>query len=282
MDIRRVDLSPEGLDRTADLLRKVFPVATHIDRGYLDRLYNGNPNGPTDGVAAWEGDQLVGHYLMIPITAVVHGETMKGIWPFQLAVDPGVQGKGIFRALFEASDDVMREGGYQFISGCTNANSAPIFQKAFGVHLVKPLDVKIGTGALPPSRPLDETQYARVWSPDEVSWRCDVPAEPYFAVEQDNRTEIWAKSDKPLTNVQVGDFPKGFVPDRIPRKRSGGAVRVWIGQDPTREWKGSLYRDLPEKLRASPMMLTFGHWEDKSLTLDPDKVQWSIFDFDAF
>jgi GNAT superfamily N-acetyltransferase len=282
MEIRRVDLSPEGLDRTAELLRKVFPVATHIDRGYLDRLYNGNPDGKTDGVAAWEGDRLIGHYLMIPMESIVFGERTRGIWPFQLAVDPGAQGKGIFRQLFDASDDVMREGDYKFIAGITNAQSSPIFQKAFGAHLIKELDVKIGTGPLPRSTPIEGADYARVWTPELVSWRCDVPAEPYFAVEQGDRTEVWAKSDKPLTNVHVGEYPSDWVPQRLPRRRSGGAVRVWIGQGPTRDWSRSAYRDLPHKLRASPLNIAFSYWDDKSLTLDPARIQWSVFDFDAF
>ena len=44
-DFRPIDLSPAGIAQACELLRLVFPTATHITPDYLARLYFGNPLG---------------------------------------------------------------------------------------------------------------------------------------------------------------------------------------------------------------------------------------------
>src|SRR5689334_15998310 len=96
MEIRPLDTSPAGIERTCELLRVVFPQATHLTPEYMHRLYFGNPVGPTTGLAAWEGKDLIAHYLVIPILSRVFGRDERGIWPFQLATHPGFRNAGIF------------------------------------------------------------------------------------------------------------------------------------------------------------------------------------------
>ena len=73
-DIRQLDTSDEGIKETLELLKVVFPTATHMNLDYMRKLYHGNPVGETFGYCAYEAGELVGHYLMIPIKAC-------GRWP---------------------------------------------------------------------------------------------------------------------------------------------------------------------------------------------------------
>ena len=115
-EVRPIDISPKGIEQTCELLNVVYPHAAHYDTTYLERLFNQNPVGPTLGFSAFDGDELVAHYLMLPIKARVFGEEEIGIWPFQLATRPGFRGKGLFSELnercFEASRERLPKPGF--------------------------------------------------------------------------------------------------------------------------------------------------------------------------
>jgi predicted N-acetyltransferase YhbS len=283
MEIRPIDVSPAGLARTAVLLKAVFPEATHIDAAYLDRLYNGNPVGPTTGLAAFSDEgELVAHYLMIPVRSLIHGEVEDGIWPFQLAVHPAHRGRSVFTALVEGSRELMEEAGYSYIVGVTNAQSAPIYQKRFGCQLICQLDVKIGVGPAPEGRPLADPEYRRVWNREGVAWRCGLPARPYRVVRRAGRARLYARTGRWGIWCEVASLPEGDVPPDLPRFAARSPLRLWIGTDPGRDWSRSLYVDVPRRLRASPLHLTFGDFSGRGRRFDPRRVEFQVFDFDAY
>jgi predicted N-acetyltransferase YhbS len=282
LDIRPVDLSPEGLARTCQLLNVVFPQAKHVTVDYLDRLYNGNPLGETFGLAAFDGDELVGHYLMIPIRATIFGKLEPGIWPFQLATHPGSQKKGLFSALVESSFGLARDKGFTFFSGVGNANSSPIFVKKWNFQAICPLDVKIGVGPIPPSRIDASTELYRNWDAGGVAWRLQHPAEPYRVSYRDDVGHLFARSGKPGIWVEVGAFSRSLLPESLAPLRTPSPLRLFIGADKTRDWSRSAYVDVPQRFRPSPLIMLFHDLTDQKRRFHPDRVRYDLFDFDAY
>lgn len=280
-EIRKLDLSPAGLERTAQLLRVVFPQARHIGAEYLTRLYHGNPLGPTTGLCAYEGDTLVGHYLMIPIRARIFGELETGIWPFQLATHPGYRLKGLFSSFVEQSFEICREGGYTFFAGVGNANSTPIFVKKWGYQSIRRLDVKIGVGAAPAKGDDSELELVRIWDRETIAWRVGHPATPYRVRRSGDLTRLYARGPYGIP-VDVGVFASELVPGELAPLRSPSPLRLWIGADPTRDWSRSRYRDVPQRFWPSPLHLLFYDLTQRGRPFDPAAVRYEGWDYDAF
>jgi predicted N-acetyltransferase YhbS len=282
MEIRPVDLTPPGLERTCRLLNVVFPHARHLTPAYLDRLYNGNPLGPTFGFSAFVEGELVGHYLMIPIAAKIFGKADRGIWPFQLATHPGFRGKGLFTALVEQSFGAARDLGFTFFSGVGNANSTPLFVGKWGFQLVCPLDVKLGVGPIPETAFGDEAEFVRTWDRESVAWRLQHPAAPYRVSYRNDVGHLFAPSGKPGIMVQVGAFPRALLPEGLPRLTTPSPLRLYVAADKSRKFSRSAYIDVPMRLRPSPLNLLFYDLTDQKRRFDPNRVRYEVFDFDAY
>jgi len=280
-EIRLLDLSPEGLERTARLLRVVFPHASHLTPAYLDRLYHGNPLGPTTGLCAWEDGELVGHYLMIPIRARVFGEEETGIWPFQLATHPGYRLKGLFSTFVEKSFEICHEGGYTFFAGVGNANSTPIFVKKWGYQSIRQLDVKIGLGAAPPKGDDASLELVRVWDRESVRWRLGHPPIPYRIRRSGDVTRIYARGPYRIP-VEVGSFPADLVPDGLLTLTRPAPLRLFVGVDASRDWSGAGYVDVPQRFWPSPLHLLFKDLTPRQRRFDPGAVRYEVFDYDAY
>ncbi len=281
-DIRPIDLGPEGIARTCRLLNIVFPHAKHVTPAYLDRLYNGNPLGPTSGFSAFENDELVGHYLMIPIAARLFGTPERGIWPFQLATHPEYRGKGLFSSLVEHSFSAAREKGFTFCSGVANAQSTPVLVGKWNWQAICQLDVKLGVGPIPESRAGNDFQLIRIWDKPGIAWRLDHPAAPYRVQYQSDIGHLFAPAGKPGIWVQIGAFASPLLPDNLPLLRTKSPLRMFIGADKSRDWSRSLYVDLPMRFRPSPLNLLFYDLTDQKRRFDPHRVRYEVFDFDAY
>jgi predicted N-acetyltransferase YhbS len=283
LDVRPLDTSPAGIEKTCALLNVVFPNASHITPAYLDRLYNENPLGPTFGFSAFEEGELVGHYLMIPLVTVIHGIEEPGIWPFQLATHPGFRGKGLFSALVERSFDAARERGFGHFVGVGNALSTPIFVRKWGFENICPLDVKIGAGPIPPRQAgAADLQLYRVWSPEGVAWRLRHPARPYHVKYRGDCGHLHARTGRLGIWVEIGAFPREMLPQDLSEYRAANPLKLWIGKDPSREWSRSLYCDVPMRFRPSPLHLLFHDLADQKRKFDPGRVRYDVFDFDAY
>lgn len=284
VELRPLDLTPAGIRDTCGLLNAVYPHAGHIDPAYLERLYFGNPLGETFGISAWLDGRLVAHYLMIPLKARIRGEEELGIWPFQLATHPEYQGKGLFGRMGDAAIKHCRERGFGFLSGVGNAQSSPIFVKKWNSQAVCPLDVKVGVGPVPP--PLEpgpeELDFVRVWDAAGLAWRLSVAQPPYTVQHRRGRGTVFANTGRYGIHADLGSYPSEWFPPETGRLVATNPLRLWMGVDPTRDWQRSLYFGLPERLKPSPLILLFCDLTDRNRRLDPEKVRFDAFDFDAF
>jgi hypothetical protein len=252
---------------------------------YLSRLYFGNPLGETWGLSCFgEDGRLVAHNIMIPTRARIFGREERGIWPFQLATHPQARMKGLFVAMTEATNDECRKRGYTYLSGVGNQNSTPIFVKKWGYQSICPLDVKVGFGAAPPKGELAESDFVQLWDdPDAIAWRLShSQLAPYTVRHVGGVGHVYANSGRYGIQVELGSFPSELLPDDLEPMRSANPLRMWIGKDPTRDWSRSRYFDLPERLRPSPLNLLWYDLTGENRRHDPAKVQYDLFNFDAF
>jgi len=283
LEVRPLDLSPSGIERTCKLLNVVYPHARHITPAYLDRLYNGNPLGRTSGYSGFdEHGDLVAHYLVIPIKTRIFGTDELGIWPFQLATHPGYRGKGLFTRMTEQSFDAAREAGYSYISGITNAMSTPLWVGKWGCQNICSLDVKIGVGPTPPRREGTELDFVRVWDAPGLEWRLGIAEHGYRVASRDGRGHLYAPTGRFGIWVEVGNYAKELLPRDLAPYRGPQPLRLWIGRDPSRDWSGSLYFDVPERLKPSPLNLLWYDLTGQGRTFDPARVRYDVFDFDGY
>lgn len=284
-DFRPIDLSPEGIAETIELLRVVFPNAHHIDDRYLERLYFGNPLGESFGSSCFDANgKLVAHNIMIPIKAQVFGREEVGIWPFQLATHPEARLKGLFVAITEHTMRECRERGFEWWAGVGNQNSSPIFVKKWNFQNIGQLQVKIGLGPVPASKPLDGVQYRRIWEGAELTaWRLGhSPHAPYRYVLRGDTAHIFADSGRAGIPVEIGAVPKSHLPQDLSPLGPTHPLRLWVGWDPTRNWSRSAYFDLPKRFWPSPLNMLWYDLTGRDRRFDVDRVQYDVMNFDAW
>ncbi|MCX6297320.1 MAG: hypothetical protein NTX97_14920 [Bacteroidetes bacterium] len=59
-------------------------------------------------------------------------------------------------------------------------------------------------------------------------------------------------------------------------------VNLWIGIDASINWAGSLYFNIPDSMRPSPLNFIFKDLTKENRKLDFKNVRFNAFDFDAY
>ena len=289
IDVRPLDLSPQGLVDCARLLRSVWPQAAHITPAYLEWLYCRNPWGRAFGFNAVDAGRLIVHSPLLPIRGRLCGKPAEGTLSLHSAVDPRHQGKGLFFRITRRTYEAARERGCIFGLGIANARSTPGFVKLMGFRLLRPLDVRLGFGAIRYTRTSEsEADFERLWDEDAARWRLASPTIPYAVSRTANGTlRIEGPSVSPAipgVGVIVREF-RGPALSLEPRPPAPPALRpckLYVGIDPDIEWGRSCYVPLPMRLRPSPLNLIVKDIQGTGLTVDARHVRIWPLDFDDF
>lgn len=281
-DIRELDLSPDAVAKVEDLLGRVFPGATHLRRDYLTWQYVENPAGKAVGFNAWAGEELAAHYVAIPLRAMIEGAEVRGLLSLNTATHPDHQGKKLFTQLAEATYARAAELGYAFVVGVANANSTPGFTKKLGFSLVRPLEGRLGVGALR-RRHEQAASFRSIWNEAALQWRLGNPRRRYTQVTQKSRVRVEAATGKYGIFAILGEFDRRALGEvKLDRTRAMNPVRLWLGLDPAVDIKRSSYFALPQKLRTSPLNLIFLDLTGRGVSIDPDATRFDAIDFDAY
>lgn len=279
-ELRPVVTDDATIAKMTGLLQAAFPGSDHFTKEVLRWQYKENPEGAAVGFNAWHGEELAGHYVTIPMKAMVYGVLEKGLLSLNTATHPSHQGKGLFTKLANATYARAAEEGYTFVTGVANANSTHGFTKKLGFELVSPLRAMIGMGALPLGERTPDVQFAHAWDPASVAWRLRHPAYPYTLKKERGHGLVLSQRKQYGARYVLGvrdlPLPDGTVP------LENGAVhrKVWIGLDPSMRWGGAAYLDIPMRFRPSPLNLIFKDLTGKGRVLDPAHVRFDAMDFD--
>ncbi len=284
-DLRQIDLSEPSLQSYHRLLTEVFPsAAAQFTQAYLTWQYVRNPAGPAVGFNAFAGETLAAHYVTLPIRVQLEGRACKGLLSLNTATHPQHQGKGLFTKLADATYQYAASQGYELVVGVANANSTPGFTRKLGFQLVSPLEARLGVGPLPSQDPRFTSEFEVLWDRELLAWRLANPSRAYRLRQRGESVRVEAPTGKAGIQAILGDFPRPLCPTSLERTApfSPNPVRLWLGIDPSRHFKRSLYPTIPERLRPSPLNLIYRDLTGKRPSLDVSRLRFRALDFDAY
>lgn len=288
LDERPLELTDVEIGHVAALLSDVFAEEGHIDAAYVRWSYRENPTGSAVGTNAWDGDRLAAHYVTVPLRAAFEGEERRGVLSLHTATHPDYQGQGWFTRLAEATYDSARAQGYDFVVGVANASSTPGFVRKLGFQLVCPLDVKIGIAAPAPSdRTTEAAAFERLWNEAELAWRLRCPARAYRRTAGAGGVTVYAPTGRfgiwvELASRRAEECELGSPLAKLPPLGVQNPIRLWMGLDPSRDWRGQPWIGLPDFVRPSPLNLIYRDLRDPDRKLEAARVRFSAIDFDAY
>ena len=278
-EFRPLEHSAPALEQVSDLLRHVFPHATHLTPAYLRWLYAENPDGRALAWNSYHQGQLIGHCAGQPLSARVEGKTMRGILLVNAAVHPGHVRRNVTQRTVRSMFQEAREQGFSFSVAVGNARSTLPLLTRF--KMVGPLDARIGLG-LPRRREPDlAPSYETLWSEESLRWRLANPERPYSVRSRNGRIAVTAPSGRPGIGAILHDGDDRW---RLPDAGSppAGPLKVWLGLDPAMAWARTPFVPIPARLRPSPLNLMFRDLSGGDLHPDPARVIFRGIDFDAF
>lgn len=286
MEFRATQFSEDVLDAYSDLFRSCFPGASALTATYLKWLYADNPAGKVVGFDAWEGRELAAHYACIPVDALVNGVRRRVLLSLNTATHPKFQGKGLFTKLAALTYERAAAEGFHAVYGVANSNSTPGFLRKLGFSLVSPLDAKIGVGRI--SREQIDRQSAdyafrRIWNDANLAWRIANPVRAYRLASSGNGiVSAWAPTGKPFLSAWA-EIPVDDLHD-VPAGDGSGAMslRLHLGLRPAGVLAGSMWVDIPQRFRPSPLNLIFLGLGEGAHAIEREGVALGQLDFDAF
>jgi len=276
---RPVAVDEAGISQCAALLKIVFPQTDILNEAYLKWEYADNPEGNIVGFNAFEGDEIAAHYVTQPVVANLFGKKTKGLLSLNTATHPNHQGKKLFTTLADMTYKFAAENVYEFVFGVANANSTPGFLNKLGFQHVAPLQAKVGVGKIKLSSTEMQYGFERLWTTELLEWRLKNPFHHY----EISGNNIFAPSGKYGIKAFMGDFQTDLI-SRFNSHRisSLNPMKLWMGIDPAINWKSSLYYDIPQKMRPSPLNLIFKDLTGSNRTINANAVKFRAIDFDAY
>ena len=279
-DIRPLELDAIGIARITDLLRCVFPDAQHFTEEVVQWQYTANPDGHAVGFNAWAGEVLAAHYVTIPLRAMVFGKEERGLLSLNTATHPEHQGKGLFTKLAKATYERAAAEGFSFVVGVANLNSTHGFTKKLGFQLVSPLRAMIGAGALPVGQSTKEVDFSPILNKQRLAWRLAHPQYRYSHARADRYHAVLSKRSMKGFRFMLYATPE-VLPDLGLAEESMPLLKAYIGLGPEFDWKGSLFVNVPDRFRPSPLNLIFKDLTGSGRVLDKDRVRFQAIDFDT-
>jgi GNAT superfamily N-acetyltransferase len=279
-----VQHDPATLSRYGALFAACFPGVDKFTPAYLDWLYLANPDGAAVGYDAWDGERLAAHYVCVPARAWVEGQEVLVLLSLNTATHPDYQGKGLFTKLAAMTYEAGAAAGFDGVYGVANANSTPGFIRKLGFQLVRPLEARIGLGALRHgARPRSqELSFERSWSEAALAWRCANPHNPVARRARGGRLQCYAPAKGNLLPAYAELDRAGAAPPASAPAPALSLLRLFIGLAPDASSNYANYASIPLRLRPSPLNLIYRSFTPRVAGLDASRIQFSFLDFDAY
>jgi GNAT superfamily N-acetyltransferase len=270
--LKQTKTDDNSLKAYAKLLSSVFTYTNKFTYEYLKWQYKLNPNGEVLGYDAFYNNELVAHYVTIPVIYLINGVETKGLLSLNTATHPNHQGKGMFTRLAAKTYETAKENGYSFVIGVANQNSTHGFLNKLGFALITSLDVKTGTGSI--SYSTKNYQFKPLWNEKSLSWRLNNPSTKYFK----NKNCVLAKASKLNIYAQLTTREITLIPTITTKKPP---FTLWIGLAKNIKNKG-LFISLPQKLKPAPLNLIFKSLNNDISVLKKEDILFELIDFDVY
>jgi GNAT superfamily N-acetyltransferase len=282
LDFRPVEVGDDDIERVVGFLKAVWPEAKKLTTPYVRWLYRDNPSGRAIGVNAWAGDVIAGHYVVVPISARVNGQSVPGALSLNTAVHADFRGQGLFTSLAAETFELASSLGVDHVIGVANANSTPGFIRKLDFQLVRQLDARAFVGTPLRTAPTQSPAWEREWPTEHLRWRLSNPAFRYTTQRNGPFYEIDAST--PFRGVRVAarfeSADEALARLGDVKHRRVRFPRLWIGTSPTLRFSAAKSISAPQRLRKIPLNLVFRSLAQPGTLLPSDSVEFSALDFD--
>jgi GNAT superfamily N-acetyltransferase len=279
-EFRRVGTDNLSNTNHARLLADVFEKSSLFTPQFIQWQYADNPAGSIVGYNAMAGDVIAAHYVAQPFDAKLNGETCRGLLSLNTATHKDHRGKGLFTKLADLTYTAAANEGYAFVIGVANQNSVRGFTKHLGFQLVGKLQAKVGVGALPALTPSRIVQYERIWNADMLNWRMQNPSGKYFSLGGKSLS-IFSKTHLPFVKAHMISVDESLVHHKL-EKAAYHPLTLYIGANAGMDFQRTLFFEIPNRFRTSPLHLIFKELHANNLRLDFDNIRFRLIDFDAY
>jgi hypothetical protein len=250
-------LERASIEDYVGLFRSSF-ADSKFSADYLRWQYLENPHGRVIGMDAFNGDELVAHYAIIPRRYALASKTFRAALSVNTATHPDHQGpQGLFFRLAKATYKSAEESGVQFIVGAANAKSFRGFTRILNFRSLGHIRLYASLGAVPPKTDALDVSMDADWA----SWRFRNPARNY---------SVAGRSCVQLSTVVKGvPFHLANVPHEavgcLPDLRKG--LRFMPGLTPYFGPEAPSFGQLPLRFQPSPWHVI---WKALDSGLAPD------------
>jgi GNAT superfamily N-acetyltransferase len=177
-------LEKATIGQYVDLFRDAFHRDTKFTVDYLTWQYLKNPHGRAIGIDAFEEDQLVAHYCIIPRNYIHNERLYRSALSVNTATHPEHQGKGLFTKLAEMTYENASQAGIQFIVGVANQYSVNGFIKKLGFSNFGQIHMNISYKAF-----LNKEDGLKISHDDKwLKWRFNNPSREYKFINHSDET----------------------------------------------------------------------------------------------
>jgi GNAT superfamily N-acetyltransferase len=282
MKILPIQFDAEHLALYSELLKNCFLDTTANRRKFsvdsLVWLYTQNPDGIALGFDAFDEDQLVAHYVCIPVNILSAAGPSKALLSLNTATLPSYQGTGLFTQLAQATFELAKQLGFDCVYGVANQNSTPGFVRKLGFSLIAPLQAMIGIGRIHSPKSNLPLQFQRIWKPANLIWRCANPANPLRTSKQFDGCVFMADTEykgicayAELLDNAVSNYSTRFIPLKL---------KLVLGLFP--QGLPPSYFKIPEFLKPTPLNFIFKPLQPMVPIPNRGAVHFTFLDFDAY
>jgi hypothetical protein len=213
--------------------------------------------------------------------AQILGEERRGLIALNTATHPSHQGKGLIPRLATKSYELGASLGYEFVIGIANAAATPMCVEKLGFKLICPLEARLGIGK--PKKIEREVLFQRIWDDPTLTWRLSNPAAQYRLFNQDESITILSSTGKPgISAILLRESKDRWRLPALPSSRSTGPLHIYLGLDPTMEFRGEPYINIPMFLRPSPLNFIFLRLKSGVPDISATGARIRTIDFDAY
>ncbi len=267
--------SPHEVKKIFELMKTCFPQAQYLTETYLRWQYLENPAGKAVGFNAYVEDELVAHYVTLPCTWNIYGDSVRCLLSLNTATKPQHQGKGLFKKLAQLTYEEGRKRDFKYVFGVGNNNSTHGLIHSLKFQSLGPLRVMVGFGT--PRLPLPKGPIYQDWNLESLKWRLACPNRQYWIEEHQESNAIYTHGGWPLTKVLIHSTSQKV---QLPRKNPF-SVTVWIGHHMQAVWPVTMF-NLPMLLRPRPLNFTVLKLAVNFADLRLKDIVFEGIDFDAF
>lgn len=279
-----LDLSSDGIKKTASFLGFVFSKPALFQEAYLHWQYNTNPSGKAIGYNAFaENGELAAHYAVQPFTAVLNGKQINAALSLNTATHPKHQGKQLFTSLAKRTYEDAASKGIELIVGVANNKSIHGLQNKLGFTNFGPLTVSLGLNQQMSFLNEDSAFYQRKWSVEQLQWRLKNPLKDYVLFQNNSSLEVLSASGYWGIQIQMGVYNNaGDFDLSIETKPKRSLLKLWMGLHPSVNNRMTGFVSVPLKLRPSPLYLSMKKLTDGIVLPVRNEIFFQALDFDVY